>query len=126
MTASSRVTPNYDLNTNVATLKIDNAQMQDIGNYMIIGSNEAGQDRTECRVFVDEGPSVDETPNVDPNAFRFLEHPSSEKSERAPDNDEQMTPPKVIVPLSNVKMDEGRNIILACKVIGSPKPKVCI
>jgi hypothetical protein len=124
LAASSRVTPSYDLNTCVSTLKIDNAQMQDIGHYTVIASNEAGQDRSECKVFVDEMPSIDTTPSVDPSAFRFLEHPVADRTERAPDNDEQMVPPKVIVPLSNVKMDEGRNIVLAFKVIGSPKPKV--
>jgi hypothetical protein len=33
-------------------------------------------------------------------------------------------PPKFIVPLNNIRLKEGENCKLLCKVVGNPKPKV--
>jgi hypothetical protein len=120
--ASNRFTHNYDLNTAVVSLKMENAQVHDIGNYRVIASNDAGTDQTECSVFVAEIPNIDQRPMVNPDAFRFLEQiPLSRKK---PEKADQLSPPKVIVPLSNVKLEEGKPFVLACKIIGSPKPNV--
>jgi hypothetical protein len=120
--ASNRFTHNYDLNTAVVSLKMENAQVHDIGNYRVIASNDAGTDQTECSVFIAEMPNIDQTPMVNPDAFRYLEQAPLLKKKA--DKPEHVQPPKVIVPLSNVKLEEGRPFVLACKIIGSPKPNV--
>lgn len=59
---------------------------------------------------------------VNPDAFRYLEN---NPSTRNPINDgEANKPPKVIIPLENVKLEEGQNVQLACKIEGSPRPKL--
>ena len=96
--------------------------MHDVGHYIVVAENEAGKDQTHCQVFVTQTANIDQTPIVNPDAFRFLEHPQKQKPR--PDEQEKMIPPKVIVPLSNTRLEEGRPLQLACKIEGLPKPKV--
>ena len=119
--AATRYTPNYDLNTGVASLKIDNAQMNDVGAYLVLAENEAGRDQSNCKVYVTQTASIDQTPIVNPDAFKYLEQ---QPHKPRPEEQEKMSPPKVIVPLSNVKLEEGKTVFLACKIEGQPKPKV--
>lgn len=76
-------------------------------------------------MFVTLMPNVDETPLVNPDAFKFLEAPLTK-----PDDDldrekkEHYLPPRVIVPLSDVRIKEGENVLMICKIDGYPKPKV--
>ena len=121
--ASNRYTADYDYNTGVATLKIDGAQSNDLGNYIVLAENPAGSDKTNCTVSVTFVPNVDNTPLVNPDAFRYLENAAPEKRR---DEKEPMFPPKVIVPLANVKVNEGAPVQLACKIEGLPKPTVFI
>jgi hypothetical protein len=104
-------------------LKIDNSQINDIGNYAVVAENEAGRDETHCNVFVTQEPGIDQRPMVNPEAFRYLQ-PQAQHKPREVDVEPKI-PPKVIVPLQNVKLQEGQNIFLACKVIGTPRPNVC-
>ena len=120
--ASNRYTTDYDLNTGVVTLKINDAQMNDIGSYYAIAENEAGADQTNCKAFIKQMPSIDRTPMVNPDAFKYLEQPVSDRSKKR--DIESMNPPKVIVPLADVKLEEGQTVILACKIEGAPRPKV--
>lgn len=106
----------------MASLKIDSAQINDVGNYVAVGENEAGKDQTQCNVYVKSAPVIDTTPTVHPDAFKYLEHHAPQKARE--DEGEPKVAPKVVVPLSNVKLNEGQGVFLACKITGSPKPKV--
>jgi hypothetical protein len=123
--AANRYTTNYDLSTNVVTLKIDNSQMNDVGSYLAYAENVAGKDQTQCSLFVKEMPSIDQTPMVNPDAFRYLEYPKSITRPSETDDDyENLQPPKVIVPLQDLQLNEGEAVLLMCKIIGKPNPKV--
>lgn len=122
--ASTRYTTDFDLNTGVVSLRISDVQMNDVGVYTALAENEAGQDRTSCNTFIKQMPNIDTTPMVNPDAFRYLEHPNQATSARRPDQDEKLVPPKVIIPLSNVKLEEGQSVLLACKIEGHPRPKL--
>lgn len=107
------------------TLKINEGLMSDVGTYLALAENEVGADQTSGTVFLKETPNIDSTPMVNPEAFRYLEHPTSERAPPKEDS-ELKYPPKVIVPLSNVKLEEGQSVLLACKIEGQPRPKVCL
>ena len=121
--AANRYTTNYDLSSNIASLKIHNAQMNDLGSYMALAENEVGKDKTSCAVFVQEMPNIDQTPMVNPEAFRFLDQPVIRKKPDA-DFEEKAEPPQVIVPLQDLQLKEGENVLLVAKIIGRPTPKV--
>jgi predicted DNA-binding antitoxin AbrB/MazE fold protein len=121
--ASNRYTVNYDFPTGVITLSINEAQMNDVGNYTVLADNEVGSDQTSCNAFINQLPNIDSTPMINPDAFRFLEHPTG----RAPasrEDIENLRPPKVIIPLTDVRLEEGQSVQLACKIEGYPRPKV--
>jgi hypothetical protein len=122
--ASTRYTPEYDLYTGIVTLTINDAHMSDVGNYIAIAENEVGADQTQCQAFINQMPNIDNTSMINPDAFRFLEQPH--KVAKRPEEAENMRPPKVIVPLANVKLEEGQSVMLACKIEGYPRPKVLI
>ncbi len=120
--ASNRYKSDYDFNTSVASLKIKNIQVNDVGSYAVVAENEVGRDETHCSVLIIQVSGIDQTPLVNPDAFRYLEQHAPRKSRN--DDDEPMIPPKVIVPLVNVKLNEGQPVVLACKIQGYPKPNV--
>lgn len=122
--ASTRYTTYYDMNTNVATLKIDSAQLNDLGTYIVLGENEAGRDQTFCTLHIEQVPNIDQTPMVNPEAFRYLEQPVARKPLDVDDDSENLMPPKVIVPLQDLQLKEGEPVFLICKIDGKPKPKV--
>ncbi len=122
--AATRYTVNYDLSSNVATLKIDNAQMNDLGTYVVLAENEAGRDQTFCSVFVQDTPGIDQRPLVDPDAFKYLENPLNRNAPAKDDSNENLQPPVVIVPLKDIQLKEGEPVLLMCKIEGNPKPKV--
>lgn len=115
------------MNTDFVTLKISNAQKNDLGSYLVIAENKAGRDQTACKLFIDLLPNVDETPLIDPEAFKYLDLPPTKPDNENDDIKKQnYIPPRVIVPLSNVRISESEPIRLVCKVDGYPKPKVFI
>ena len=99
--------------------------MNDVGSYLAYAENIAGKDQTHCSLFVKEMPSIDQTPMVNPDAFKYLEYtkPMTRPSETDDDN-ENLQPPKVIVPLQDLQLNEGEAVLLMCTIIGKPKPKV--
>jgi hypothetical protein len=97
--------------------------MNDLGTYVVLAENEAGKDQTFCTVFIQQMPNIDQTPMVNPEAFKYLEHPPVRKMPDQDDN-EVLQPPKVIIPLQDLKMKEGEPVLLLCKIEGNPKPKV--
>lgn len=122
--ASTRYTTDYDLNTNVVTLKIADAQMNDLGIYVVLAENEAGRDQTYCTVHIQQIPNIDQTPMVNPEAFRFLENPPMRKPIETDDENDNLQPPRVIVPLQDLQLKEGEPVFFICKIDGKPKPKV--
>lgn len=121
--ASTRYETDYNYSNFIATLKISNAQKNDLGHYRVLAENIVGKADTSCKLFVNLLPNIDESPYVNPEAFKFLEAPPV-KPENENEPKEHYIPPKVIVPLSNVRISEGENVFLVCKIDGYPKPKV--
>lgn len=107
-------------------MKISSALKNDIGNYSVLAENKAGKDQTLCRLFITLQPNVDETPLVNPDAFKLLNAPPTPYVDDDQDKNkkENYLPPRVIVPLSDVRLKEGENILMICKIVGQPKPKV--
>jgi hypothetical protein len=125
--ASNRYETDYNLSTRICTLKINNAQKNDLGNYLVLAENKAGRDQTFCKIYIDLLPNVDETPLINPDAFRFLEAPQARQPSYDKNDDRnRYYPPRVIIPLSNIRIVEGDSAVLACKIDGYPKPKVCL
>jgi hypothetical protein len=125
--ASTRYETDYNYNTCIAVLKITNALKSDIGEYLVNAHNPVGQDSTKCILFVDILPNVDETPLINPEAFKFLDAPPIKAPINDNDDEEEKQryfPPRVIVPLPDTQIKEGQNIQLACTIVGYPKPKV--
>ena len=120
--ASNRFTPEYDLYSGIVNLKIADSQVNDAGNYVAVAENEVGQDQTSCNATVKQMPNIDRTPMVNPEAFKYLENQPMDRSNRDPN--EKLFPPKVIIPLEDVKLEEGQGVLLACKIEGYPRPKV--
>lgn len=118
--------PDYNPGTCLATLKINGALKNDLGTYKVVAENKAGRDETACKLFVTLQPNVDETPLVNPDAFRQLDapHHAPVKSDDEDRQKENLQPPRVVVPLSDVRLKEGDNILMVCKIVGQPKPKV--
>lgn len=121
--AATRYEPDYNFSTCIATLKINNAQKNDLGQYMVLAENIAGKANTACKLFINFLPNIDESPYVNPEAFRLLDSPPN-KPESENEPKEHFIPPKVIVPLSDARISEGENVFLVCKIDGYPKPKV--
>jgi hypothetical protein len=122
--ASSRVVTDYNLSNCYASLKIPSALKNDLGNYLVVAENIVGRDQTSCKLFVSLQPNVDETPLINPEAFKLLDAPLAKPDEDEFKPKEHFIPPRVIVPLSNVRINEGDTVLLACKIDGYPKPKV--
>ena len=101
-------------------MKINDANLNDAGVYSVLAENKAGSDHTDCQLQIAKDTSIDEKPIVDPNAFKYLNRPEAPRKEE----NEKQYPPKVIVPLNNIKATEGKPIFLACKIVGMPKPMV--
>ncbi len=99
--------------------------MNDLGNYVVLAENEVGKDQSFCSVFIQQMPNVDSTPLVNPDAFKYLDNPPNRPGVRETDDEnDNLQPPKVIVPLKDMELKEGEPVLLICKIEGKPKPKV--
>ena len=123
MQASNRFNTHYDINTGVARLNIGDTILNDTGVYTVVAENKAGSDRTQARLDIEKESNVDNKPIVNPNAFAYLERP--EPSGRR-ESTEPVVPAKIVVPLSNIHIVEGKPCRLVCRVEGHPIPSVNI
>ena len=121
--ATIRYTPNYDLQTGVASLKIPDAALHDTGSYEVVAENPVGRDSTRCNILVNHSPDIDKRPMVDPNAFKYIEAPSPQTRPRD-ELDADSAPPIVIVPLSDAHVREGEPTTFQCKITGKPNPTI--
>lgn len=124
MPASNRYTPHYDLKSGVASLKINDTQSNDSGFYEVVAENVAGADKTSASLIVDNSPSIDKTPIIDPSAFRYLNPVEHAAPVQSPKDQLKASPPRVIVPLNDINAAEGQQVALLCKIVGTPKPRV--
>jgi hypothetical protein len=122
--ASNRYSPHFDVKTGVASLKVNEAQANDSGLYQVAVENIAGSDSTAANLIVDHVPDIDQTPIIDPNAFKYLNAPQSPAPSRDSDDRPQIRPPKVIIPLKDIKVHEDQPVCFMSKIIGYPIPKV--
>ncbi len=123
--ASTRSTPDYNLKTCIATLKVNSANLADIGNYKCFAQNKAGQDETSAETFILKTPHIDERPYVNPELFKQLEK-IPDKVPYDKDDSAKAKPPKFIIPLpAEHKVVNGDRMFLKSKVEGYPYPKVC-
>jgi hypothetical protein len=121
---SNRFSPDYDLYSGIATLKIDNAQLHDLGEYTAHAENIAGEDHTTCNVFITEVPNVDSTAFVNPDAFKYLEQPTRVKFDKPKEKNQQ--PTLEIGDIKDIECSEGDTVSFMCKVKGNPQPSVSI
>ncbi len=121
--ASQRLDFDYNLSTFISTLNIKVTKRVDLGQYRVLAENIAGKAETSCKLFIQEVPSIDETPYVNPDSFRQLEFPLKHPY---PSGDDQGEPkPALIVkPLEDRECFEGETISFICEVKGTPKPTV--
>ncbi|CAF4634258.1 unnamed protein product, partial [Rotaria magnacalcarata] len=140
---STRLRTRYDIATKQVLLQINDVRPHDIGEYVVIATNPAGEDSSVCslsvqpdkpgvddRAFVPEDkfrnleqgrrpleiiPGIDTQPFVSPDKFRNLDHiPTSIKPEDVPL--EARRPPRVITPLSNCELEELMPVLLTTTI----------
>jgi hypothetical protein len=123
--ASNRYTPEYDLKTGVAALKLNDAQLNDAGFYEVFVENPMGSDKTNASLIVTPSASIDKAPIVDPRAFKYLD-PTLSYPKEVPAGDEEgrPEPPRVIIPLKDIRVNESQPVNLLTKITGYPIPKI--
>ncbi|CAF4571736.1 unnamed protein product, partial [Rotaria magnacalcarata] len=74
--ASNRLRTRYDIATKQVLLQINDVRPHDIGEYVVIATNPAGEDSSVCSLSVQpDKPGVDDRAFVPQDKFRDLEHP---------------------------------------------------
>ena len=123
MLEGNRFTTKYDILTKVLTLEILAARPDDQGVYTVRANNPSGTDETSCKLKIDQTPSIDTRPFIQPDRFAPLEvlAPVPKKEDL-----EEMQPPKVIVPLQNDQIKEGAPVLLEATIVGKPTPTVSV
>ena len=121
MLEGNRFTTKYDILTKTLTLQILAARPDDQGVYTVRATNPSGTDETSCNLRIQETPSIDTRPFVQPERFAPLEvkAPVPKKEDL-----QQMEAPKVLVPLQNEQVDEGAPVLLRATIVGKPTPNV--
>ena len=79
MNASTRLRTRYDIGTKQVLLQINDVRPQDIGEYLVVATNPAGEDSTVCSLsVVPDRPGVDDRAFVPTDKFRDLEYPQGQ------------------------------------------------
>lgn len=82
----------------------------DQGTYTVRAKNPVGSDETTCKLTIRPTASIDTRPFVDGERFRpFDTRPGAAGPE---DGNQAMRPPKVLVPMNNVRLAENQPIAL--------------
>jgi hypothetical protein len=139
ITASARVKTSYDPNNGIVTLRIDDANVNDAGAYIIVAENVCGRVESSGAVYVSKAPVIEQVSNIDPESFKNIHRPESvapvqvvqavpvQPSTPAPvqTQEEQFMAPNFSTGLPpNFKLHEGESIKLTCQVEGFPKPSI--
>lgn len=107
----NRFTTTYDIPTRTITLQILNSRPDDQGTYTVRAVNPVGSDETSCKLTIRPTSSIDTRPFVDGARFRPLDN---RQRPGGPDDgtSELLRPPKVLVPMNNVRLTESEPILL--------------
>jgi hypothetical protein len=108
---ANRFTTKYDIPTKVLTLQILASRPDDQGVYTARATNPVGSDETSCKLTVRPVSSVDSRPFVGPEHFGPLEH-RPVTGHDVNDENQLLRPPKVLVPMNNVRLQESQPILL--------------
>ena len=120
--ASTRFNTKYEPTSGDVDIDVNFVKKIDTGNYICKAVNPYGTDETVTRINILDVPNIDETPLVDPEKFIALE--SEKPINNNKDNSSQLVPPRVLIPLSDARINEGEPILFSCRIDGFPKPKV--
>ena len=128
--ASTRFTTNYEPTTGDIDVIINFVKRVDTGDYKCVAENIHGADVTFTSIKIIDVPGVDDTPQTaNPNAFQSLDLPALNgpvSDWQAVDDELNVQPPVVIIPLTDTLVVEEEPLVLSCKIIGNPKPKVVL
>lgn len=107
----NRYSTKYDIPNRVIRLQILASRPEDQGVYTVRARNPVGSDETSCTLTIRPVAAVDTRPFVEPERFRPLEN--RPLTVGSPDNQAQpLRPPKVLVPMNNVRLNEFQPIVL--------------
>ncbi len=107
----NRFTTKYDIVNRIITLQILASRPDDQGVYTVRATNPVGSDETTCKLTIRPVSSVDTRPFVDAERFRPFDHRPTTAGNL--DNEGQpLRPPKVLVPMNNVRLTEYQPIVL--------------
>jgi hypothetical protein len=141
--ASNRLRTRYDVDTKQVLLQINDVRPQDIGEYVVVATNPAGEDSTVGSLgILPDKSGVDDRPFVPTDKFRNLDHPQGQRRPLEivpgvgdqPDKHrklnplspltkpgegevpEEKRPPHVIVPLKDSDLEELMPVILTATI----------
>jgi hypothetical protein len=135
LVASNRLRTRYDIATKQVLLQINDVRPQDIGEYVVIASNPAGEVSTVGSLsVVPDKLGVDDRAFVPTDKFRNLEQPQGQGQRRpleilpgVEEVSEKKRPPRVLVPLKDSDLEELMPVILTTNIdAGSPMATVRI
>ncbi len=128
--ASTRFTTVYEPFTGDIEVVIDFAKGIDTGFYILKAENPYGSDVTFMNLQIIDVPGIDETPQTShPDTYKHLDLPPVPLGDSAepvydPDSAQEIIPPLVVIPLEDTQITEMQPVLLTCKIIGKPTPKV--
>lgn len=123
--ASTRFTVEYEPKTGDIDVFYDFVRPTDTGLYKCKAENQYGSDETDTNFFIIDGPNIDDRPQTgNPEVFRSLDEPLAVPVAIEPEEEFELQPPIVVIPLTDKLIKESAPVELMCKIIGYPKPKV--
>ncbi|CAF1576827.1 unnamed protein product, partial [Adineta steineri] len=131
---SNRIRTKYDAPTKQVVLQITDVRPEDVGQYVVLATNPAGQDSTGTTLTIaPEKPTAGDRAKIPTDKNRIKNQPESEKTrplnvvpgvEHQPSTTgpaEEQRPPRVIVPLSDNVVEESMPVIFRSTIdAGSP------
>ena len=120
--AADRYSAFYDMYTGMVVLRIKTAFNHDKGTYKCVAKNIAGVDQTTGQLAIQLTPNIDETPYVNPDAFRSLENVPLKPADQG--EILRREPFLVVKDLKDQDCNEGETVSFVCEVRGYPEPEV--